>query len=233
MSTSLSDRGIDPARVERMLDRERVRFVDTHAGSVAFHARAGGSMLYGVPMNWMTRWPGRSPIVVAEAHRGARGRHRRQRATSTSASATPARWPVMGRQPVVARDRASRSRAASPHAAERRRGVGRRGDGAPLRAAAVAVRADRDRREPVRAALGARDHRAAEDRRAQLVLSRLGRRDVRPTGRRPVPCARAGQRRPGRRPGADDQGRRDQRCRRRWRRRCAAATWRRCSSSRP
>jgi glutamate-1-semialdehyde 2,1-aminomutase len=67
MPTSLPDRGIDPTRVERMLERERMRFADTHTRSVDFHRRASGSMLYGVPMNWMTRWASPSPVVVAKA----------------------------------------------------------------------------------------------------------------------------------------------------------------------
>ncbi|MGC4111326.1 MAG: aminotransferase class III-fold pyridoxal phosphate-dependent enzyme [Nocardioides sp.] len=67
MTTSLSDRGIDPERVERMLARERARFTDTHPRSIEVHERAAGSMLYGVPMNWMTRWASPSPVVVASA----------------------------------------------------------------------------------------------------------------------------------------------------------------------
>jgi glutamate-1-semialdehyde 2,1-aminomutase len=67
MPTTLPDRGIDPSRVERMLERERARFAETHPRSVDFHRRATGSMLYGVPMNWMTRWASPSPVVVARA----------------------------------------------------------------------------------------------------------------------------------------------------------------------
>jgi glutamate-1-semialdehyde 2,1-aminomutase len=50
-----------------MLDRERERFIASHPGSVAYRDRAEESMLYGVPMNWMTRWASPSPIVVAGA----------------------------------------------------------------------------------------------------------------------------------------------------------------------
>jgi glutamate-1-semialdehyde 2,1-aminomutase len=67
MSTSLPDRGIDPDRVAAMLERERARFVESHPRSIDFHRRAAGSMLYGVPMNWMTRWASPSPVVVAGA----------------------------------------------------------------------------------------------------------------------------------------------------------------------
>jgi glutamate-1-semialdehyde 2,1-aminomutase len=54
-----------------MLARERERFESSHPRSrVAHEAAAEGGLLSGVPMNWMTRWPGAFPIVVAEA-RGA------------------------------------------------------------------------------------------------------------------------------------------------------------------
>jgi glutamate-1-semialdehyde 2,1-aminomutase len=59
---------IDPARVDAMYERERERFVATHPKSMAFRAEAERSMLYGVPMNWMTRWASPAPIVVAAAH---------------------------------------------------------------------------------------------------------------------------------------------------------------------
>jgi glutamate-1-semialdehyde aminotransferase len=53
-----------------MLERESARFEETHPGSRRLYDRASRGLLSGVPMNWMTRWPGRFPIVVAEA-RGA------------------------------------------------------------------------------------------------------------------------------------------------------------------
>jgi glutamate-1-semialdehyde 2,1-aminomutase len=63
-----SKTGVDGVRVKAMLDRERERFVASHPKSVDFRRRAESSMLYGVPMNWMTRWASPSPIVVASAH---------------------------------------------------------------------------------------------------------------------------------------------------------------------
>jgi glutamate-1-semialdehyde 2,1-aminomutase len=67
MGTTMTDRGIDPARLERMVAREQQRFADTHPRSIEFQRRAAGSMLYGVPMNWMTRWASPSPVVVSAA----------------------------------------------------------------------------------------------------------------------------------------------------------------------
>jgi glutamate-1-semialdehyde 2,1-aminomutase len=67
MDATTSGSGVAPSRVLELLDRERQRFVATHAASIDFHRRAQTSMLSGVPMNWMTRWASPSPIVVAGA----------------------------------------------------------------------------------------------------------------------------------------------------------------------
>jgi len=56
--------------LETLLQAETERFVSTHPAAHAAHAayeRARGSQLAGVPMNWMTRWPGSYPAVVASA----------------------------------------------------------------------------------------------------------------------------------------------------------------------
>ena len=58
---------LDPRRVERLLADERSRFIATHPRSVAFHDRAQDALLYGVPMNWMTRWASPASVVVAHA----------------------------------------------------------------------------------------------------------------------------------------------------------------------
>ena len=59
-------------RVTELTDRERERFAGAHPRSRELHERAlDGALLSGVPMNWMTRWPGQFPIYFAEAH-GAR-----------------------------------------------------------------------------------------------------------------------------------------------------------------
>jgi glutamate-1-semialdehyde 2,1-aminomutase len=51
--------------------RELERFSAEHPGSRALHQRAMASLVGGVPMPWMARWPGGFPIYVQEA-RGAR-----------------------------------------------------------------------------------------------------------------------------------------------------------------
>jgi glutamate-1-semialdehyde 2,1-aminomutase len=55
------------ARSGELLAREGERFVVAHPGSAELHQRARGSLLSGVPMNWMTRWPGAFPVFLAEA----------------------------------------------------------------------------------------------------------------------------------------------------------------------
>jgi glutamate-1-semialdehyde 2,1-aminomutase len=59
------------ARVAELIARERERFAELHPRSRELHERAGGSLLAGVPMSWMTMWAGGHPVYLAEA-RGAR-----------------------------------------------------------------------------------------------------------------------------------------------------------------
>ena len=127
--------------------------------------------------------------------------------TSTSASATPARWPGTRRRRPSRRSPSRRARGITTMLPTEDAIVGGRGADAPLRAAALAVRPDRDGRQPLRAPARARDHRPAEDPGLQLLLPRHRRRDLRDARRRPR-RRQAGQRRPAGRPGADDQGRR-------------------------
>jgi glutamate-1-semialdehyde 2,1-aminomutase len=54
-----------------VIEREREEFAQRHPRSRALHERARGSLLAGVPMSWMTMWPGGHPIYLEEAH-GAR-----------------------------------------------------------------------------------------------------------------------------------------------------------------
>ena len=63
---------IDRSRLASLRQREERRFVDTHPRS-AEASTTTGHLLGGVPMAWMTRWPGAFPIVVDEAS-GARFR---------------------------------------------------------------------------------------------------------------------------------------------------------------
>ena len=61
----------DRERIPTLMERERATFVREHPRSQQLHDQARQSLLSGVPMNWMTRWPGAFPIVGATAN-GAR-----------------------------------------------------------------------------------------------------------------------------------------------------------------
>ena len=58
---------LDRDRLKTLMEREEQRFVDDHPVSRELSERAKASLLYGVPMNWMTRWPGAYPVFVADA----------------------------------------------------------------------------------------------------------------------------------------------------------------------
>ena len=60
-------RSIDRERLRRLHARELAAFADAHPRSRALHERARGSMLGGVPMPWMARWPGGFPVYAAGA----------------------------------------------------------------------------------------------------------------------------------------------------------------------
>jgi glutamate-1-semialdehyde 2,1-aminomutase len=60
-------RQLDRTRLHALLDREIEAFRATHPRSLALFARAQGSLLAGVPMNWMVKWAGGSPIFVESA----------------------------------------------------------------------------------------------------------------------------------------------------------------------
>ena len=62
---------LDRERLQRLMAGELERFSAGHPGSRALHQRAMASLVGGVPMPWMARWPGGYPIYVQEA-RGAR-----------------------------------------------------------------------------------------------------------------------------------------------------------------
>jgi glutamate-1-semialdehyde 2,1-aminomutase len=54
-----------------MIEREREEFARRHRRSRELHERAGGSLLAGVPMSWMTMWAGGHPVYLDSA-KGAR-----------------------------------------------------------------------------------------------------------------------------------------------------------------
>ena len=64
-------RTIDRTRLQDLMARERATFRERTPRSAALSADAKGSLLFGVPMNWMTRWPGEYPVFVDHAE-GAR-----------------------------------------------------------------------------------------------------------------------------------------------------------------
>ena len=58
---------IDRSRVAGLMERERAAFRQRHARSGRLAEQARRSLLFGVPMNWMTRWPGDHPVYVDRA----------------------------------------------------------------------------------------------------------------------------------------------------------------------
>jgi glutamate-1-semialdehyde 2,1-aminomutase len=61
---------IDRARLASLREDEESRFVTQHPRSAALAEEQRGSLLAGVPMPWMTRWPGAFPISVDSAQGG-------------------------------------------------------------------------------------------------------------------------------------------------------------------
>lgn len=58
---------LDRDRLTGLLAAESERFVASHPRSAALHERALGPLIAGVPMNWMTRWPGAFPVFAQRA----------------------------------------------------------------------------------------------------------------------------------------------------------------------
>src|SRR5262249_5686282 len=63
-------RSVDRQHLQALLVRERELFAARNPRSRALHERALGSLVGGVPMSWMMKWPGGFPVCVREA-RGA------------------------------------------------------------------------------------------------------------------------------------------------------------------
>jgi glutamate-1-semialdehyde 2,1-aminomutase len=61
------DHTVDRDRLTALLRSEEERFATEHPRSRELSERAAGSLLGGVPMNWMARWPGRFPVFVERA----------------------------------------------------------------------------------------------------------------------------------------------------------------------
>ena len=62
-----SRRVIDRSALGALMSTEEQRFVDLHPRSAELAESGRRHLLAGVPMPWMTRWPGAFPIHVAEA----------------------------------------------------------------------------------------------------------------------------------------------------------------------
>ncbi len=60
----------DRAKLARLHQIEVERFVATHPTSARLHQEAKASMMGGVPMSWMAKWPGPFPVYVNEAKGG-------------------------------------------------------------------------------------------------------------------------------------------------------------------
>ena len=58
---------IDRSRIQQLMERERQAFRDRNPKSGELAEQAKASLLYGVPMNWMVRWPGDYPVFVDRA----------------------------------------------------------------------------------------------------------------------------------------------------------------------
>jgi glutamate-1-semialdehyde 2,1-aminomutase len=59
--------GVDPDRVHALLERELATFAERHPRTRSLHERARGSLLDGVPMNWMIKWAGPFPLFLESA----------------------------------------------------------------------------------------------------------------------------------------------------------------------
>ena len=58
---------IDRSHMRELMQRERQLFRERHPKSGVLAEDAKASLLYGVPMNWMVRWPGDYPVFVDRA----------------------------------------------------------------------------------------------------------------------------------------------------------------------
>ncbi len=59
--------GVDPAHLDGLMRAEEATFVAGHPRCGALFERARRSLYGGVPMNWMSKWPGAYPVYVDEA----------------------------------------------------------------------------------------------------------------------------------------------------------------------
>ncbi len=177
---------VDRARLAELLARETAASATRNPRSQAAYQRA--EHLFGrVPMTWMNKSAGGFPLYLD----GARGARVTDLDGHEYARLLPRRHRCDGR--ALPRGGRRGDRAALPgarrgdrDAADRGRRVGRRRTDPPLRAAALVLLADRDRRQPLGDPAGPRRHRALQDPGQQLLLPRQRGRvaDRRRPGRR-------------------------------------------------
>jgi glutamate-1-semialdehyde 2,1-aminomutase len=67
MPAHLDGARLDASRLAALMDRETAAFVAANPRSRALFERARGSLLGGVPMNWMVKWAGPFPLFVDSA----------------------------------------------------------------------------------------------------------------------------------------------------------------------
>ena len=58
---------MDRDHLSRLIEDERRRFAEQHPRSRGLFGKAERTLLAGVPMSWMTKWPGGHPIFATEA----------------------------------------------------------------------------------------------------------------------------------------------------------------------
>ncbi|MBN8868181.1 MAG: aminotransferase class III-fold pyridoxal phosphate-dependent enzyme [Solirubrobacterales bacterium] len=68
MTNSSAFEPISADRVKNLMGRELEAFEAAHPRSKEIHEQADEALLSGVPMNWMTRWPGSFPVFFEEAN---------------------------------------------------------------------------------------------------------------------------------------------------------------------
>lgn len=67
MANSSGIKQFETSFVKSLMERELEAFGVAHPRSREIHEGAGEALLSGVPMNWMTRWPGSFPVFFDEA----------------------------------------------------------------------------------------------------------------------------------------------------------------------
>ena len=168
------------------VDRDRLAAADSRPSSTAsrgpirgpraLHEQAKASLLDGVPMNWMIEWASPFPLFV-EAASGARFRcvdgHDYVDFCLGDTGAMAGHGPA---PTIAAVERQMRRGITHMLPTEDAIAAGEE-LGPAVRAAALAVHDDRDRRQPLLDPARPPDHRPVEDPRPRRVLPRLGRRD--------------------------------------------------------